>query len=193
MAPRKYEWLTVPNALTVLRLVLLIPLASMILSRQLGLGPLVIIMLWSGSDWLDGYLAREYGQTSRFGEILDPIADRLGIFVVTASLCYIGILPWVIPVVIGLTDISTALLAGRAAASGQIHVNMIGKARSAILFLGLVLLVASLSTLPDACPIAVMFIGVGTLLHLVAGVMYIREARRNTNHVASVIGRGVLG
>ena len=168
MAPRKHEWLTVPNALTVLRLILLVPLASMILSRQLGLGPLIIIILWSGSDWLDGYLAREYGQTSRFGEILDPIADRLGIFVVTATLCYIGVLPWVIPVVIGLTDIATALLAGRAAASGRIHVNMIGKARSAILFLGLVILVASLSRLPDACLIAVMFIGLGTLLHLVA-------------------------
>lgn len=193
MARRKYECLTVPNALTVLRLILLVPLASMILSRQLGLGPLFIIILWSGSDWLDGHLARKYDQTSRFGEILDPIADRLGIFVVTATLCYIGVLPWVIPVVIGLTDISTVLFAGRAAASGQIHVNMIGKARSAILFLGLVLLVASLSRLPDACPIAVMFIGAGTLLHLMAGVMYIREARRNVNRTGSTVGRGVLG
>ena len=187
MAPRKHEWMTVPNALTLLRLLLLIPLASMILSRQLGLGPLVIIMLWSGSDWLDGYIAREYGQTSRFGEGFDPIADRLGIFVVTATLCYIGVLPWVIPVAIGLTDAATALFAGRAAASGYIHVTMIGKVRSAILFLGLVLLVASLSRLPDACPIAVMFIGVGTLLHLFAGVVYIREARRNLKRLSPMV------
>ena len=187
MAPRKHEWMTVPNALTLLRLLLLIPLAPMILSRQLGLGPLVIIMLWSGSDWLDGYIAREYGQTSRFGEVFDPIADRLGIFVVTATLCYIGVLPWVIPVAIGLTDAATALFAGRAAASGYIHVTMIGKVRSAILFLGLVLLVASLSRLPDACPIAVMFIGVGTLLHLFAGVVYIREARRNLKRLSPMV------
>ena len=187
MAPRKHEWMTVPNALTLLRLLLLIPSASMILSRQLGLGPLVIIMLWSGSDWLDGYIAREYGQTSRFGEVFDPIADRLGIFVVTAALCYIGVLPWVIPVAIGLTDAATALFAGRAAASGYIHVTMIGKVRSAILFLGLVLLVASLSRLPDACPIAVMFIGVGTLLHLFAGVVYIREARRNLKRLSPMV------
>ncbi len=183
MTALKNEWMTVPNALTLLRLLLLIPLTFMILSRQLGLGPLVIIMLWSGSDLLDGYIARGYGQTTRFGEVFDPLADRLGIFTVSATLSHIGALPWVIPAIIGLTDVASTLFAGRAAASGDIHVTMIGKVRSAILFLGLVLMVASISHLPEACPIAAMFIGVGTLLHLVAGVIYIRDARCTVKQV----------
>ena len=178
MAHRTHEWLTVPNVLTVARLGLLVPLTSMILAGQGGYWPLILIMAWAGSDWLDGFIARGFGQTSRVGEILDPIADRLGIFVVTLSLCISGTLSWLVPVVIGATDAGATLFAGRAAASGRIQVNMLGKVRSAVLFLGVVLLVASASLASGLGVPAAILIGVGTVLHVIAGISYIHQARR---------------
>ncbi len=185
MASRRHEWLTIPNVLTVARLGLLIPLASMILTGQQGYWPLVLIMAWSGSDWLDGFIAREFGQSSRVGEILDPIADRLGIFVVTVCLCLSGVLSWLVPVVIGLTDIGATLCAGRAAAAGRIHVNLLGKARSAVLFLGLVFLVASTTFAAGLRVVAFVLIAVGTVLHVLAGLSYIYEAQNKARQEAA--------
>ena len=38
---------------------------------------LILFLLAAVTDWLDGYLARSLGQTSRFGAFLDPVADKL--------------------------------------------------------------------------------------------------------------------
>lgn len=188
MVSRKHEWLTVPNALTLVRLGLLVPLGWMIITGYKGWAPLLLMIVWSGSDWLDGFLARELGQSSRVGEVLDPIADRLGILVVTVSLCASGALSWFFPVVIGGTDAVVAALAGRAAAAGRIHVNMLGKVRSAVLFLGLVTLVASASLMGPWTLPAFVLLGVGTALHVVAGAIYIREARVRVNPAIDAVG-----
>ncbi|MFT3942967.1 MAG: hypothetical protein QM705_03985 [Ancrocorticia sp.] len=193
MAAHRHEWLTVSKVRSVLRLLLLIVLVSMLLSRQLGLGPLIIIMLWSGSDWLDVYFTRDQGKESRSWQAVDPIVNCIGIIAVTGALSYIGLLPWIIPVLIGLTDVSKGLFAGYPLESGKIHATMAGSAGSAILFLGLVLRVASFAAFPHSCVVAVMFIGIGTLLLVLDGVIYIREERGTINHAGSIVGRGVLG
>jgi len=54
------------------------------------------------SDGVDGYLARRYDWTSRFGAILDPVADKLLLMVTFILLAYTGHLPvWLTSVVIG--------------------------------------------------------------------------------------------
>ena len=51
------------------------------------------------TDWLDGYLARAWHQTSRIGQMLDPIADRLYILAVLVGLALREIVPWWLAVI----------------------------------------------------------------------------------------------
>lgn len=51
-------------------------------------------------DWLDGYLARRWNQTSVFGSFLDPLADKVFVGVTLFSLIYIDMVPWQLGVII---------------------------------------------------------------------------------------------
>lgn len=69
----------VPNLLTILRIIL-IPVFILFyyLPNTFGLIATTGIFIFACvTDWLDGYLARKLGQESRFGEFLDPVADKL--------------------------------------------------------------------------------------------------------------------
>ena len=68
-----------PNALTWIR-ILAIPLIVVVFFLPVGWsGPAagILFALAGVTDYLDGYLARKMGQTSRFGAFLDPVADKL--------------------------------------------------------------------------------------------------------------------
>ena len=84
-----------------MRLLLVVPVAVAILSHEFLL-TLILFAVASVSDGIDGYLARRFDWTSRFGAILDPIADKLMLIVSFFLLTYIGIFPvWLAAVVIG--------------------------------------------------------------------------------------------
>ena len=68
--------ITVPNLLTVFRMVL-IPVFVSLLFYQRFILALVIFVLAGVTDGLDGLLARRFDQKSQLGTILDPIADKL--------------------------------------------------------------------------------------------------------------------
>ena len=75
-----------PNQLTFLR-VLLLPLLVIFFIVEFPyhhLWAAAVFMIAACTDWLDGYLARTYGKTSRFGAFLDPVADKL--LVITACI-----------------------------------------------------------------------------------------------------------
>ncbi|HYW93606.1 MAG TPA: CDP-diacylglycerol--glycerol-3-phosphate 3-phosphatidyltransferase [Gammaproteobacteria bacterium] len=70
---------TIPNLLTVARIVM-IPLFLVAFYLPFGWSGVVAACLFalaSATDWLDGYLARRWQQTSSFGAFLDPVADKL--------------------------------------------------------------------------------------------------------------------
>lgn len=81
---------TLPNILTILR-ILLIPIFVIIFYLPFSWAHFmtgVVFALASFTDWLDGYLARKWGQTSPFGAFLDPVADKLAVS--TALLLLVG-------------------------------------------------------------------------------------------------------
>lgn len=83
--------LTLPNQLTLLRIVLTPVFAYLLLSesslnRQLSLAVFVVAAL---TDWYDGWFARKFGDTSRWGKFLDPLADK--ILSSVALLAYVGL------------------------------------------------------------------------------------------------------
>lgn len=68
--------LTVPNLLTVFRMVLIPVFVTLLFYRRFSLA-LTVFILAGLTDGLDGLLARRFGQQSQLGTVLDPIADKL--------------------------------------------------------------------------------------------------------------------
>jgi CDP-diacylglycerol--glycerol-3-phosphate 3-phosphatidyltransferase len=65
-----------PNAITILRLLLVPVFGWSIVAGRAALAPTLLVAL-ALSDWLDGFLARRYRAESRLGTLLDPVADKL--------------------------------------------------------------------------------------------------------------------
>lgn len=103
--PPRDRLLTLPNLLSALRLLGIPLFLWLVLGPRhdgLALGVLVV----SGvTDYLDGYLARRLGQYSRFGRILDPVADRLYILAVVVALAIRDVVPWWVAVLLPLRDV----------------------------------------------------------------------------------------
>jgi CDP-diacylglycerol--glycerol-3-phosphate 3-phosphatidyltransferase len=93
------KW-TIPNSLTVLRLLAAPGVAVMFLYFHRPWADWFALTLFVGAavtDWFDGYLARLWKQESKFGAMLDPIADKamvvIALLIITG---YSGMNPWLI-------------------------------------------------------------------------------------------------
>lgn len=95
---------TLPNAVSAIRLLGVPLFLWLVLGPELDVLALVVLMLSGVTDWLDGYLARRLNQTSRLGEILDPVADRLYILAVVIGLGVREIVPWWVVLILPLRD-----------------------------------------------------------------------------------------
>jgi cardiolipin synthase (CMP-forming) len=94
-------WRHLPNALTVMRMILVVPLAWLILEAHFDAAALVAAVAGT-SDALDGWLAKRYGWQSWLGGVLDPIADKLMLMGCFLSLGLIDAHPaWLTWLVIG--------------------------------------------------------------------------------------------
>lgn len=69
-------WLTIPNLLSILR-ILLIPVFAVLLLKDYVVAAIVVIIFAELTDLLDGHIARKYNQITALGKLLDPIADKL--------------------------------------------------------------------------------------------------------------------
>jgi cardiolipin synthase len=94
-------WRHLPNALTVLRMVLVVPLAWMI--RETRYDEAVVVAAVAGlTDALDGFLAKRLGWQSWLGGVLDPIADKLMLVACFVTLGLVGAHPdWLTWLVVG--------------------------------------------------------------------------------------------
>lgn len=175
---RDASWATIPNAVTVLRLLILVPVCWSLIDGGPDSLSVVLLLIWASTDWIDGFLARALNQTSRVGQVLDPVADRLGVAAIILSLAFGQLVPWSVLIVIAATDVLTALLAGRAALRGRISVSWLGKVRTAVLMTGLLLLATVDVWAPQLSDLAVALVWLGAGLHVLAGLDYIAKVGR---------------
>lgn len=105
-----------PNQLTSMRLILSVVLFCF-LANGWYLTSFVLFIIASGTDWLDGYFARKYGQVTTLGRILDPFADKVivcGTLIFLTAIPEMGEVPWglrawMVVVIVGRELLVTAL------------------------------------------------------------------------------------
>lgn len=171
------DWATIPNAVTLLRLVLLAPVCRLLVDGGPDTLAVVLLLVWACTDWVDGLLARLLHQTSRTGAIIDPIADRIGLVGIVASLALVGLLPWAALAVVFIVDAAVAVLATGAAMGGRIGVSLLGKVRTLILMTSVFLLAAAGAWAPGLVPAVLVLLWTGVGLHVIAGAHYVLGAR----------------
>jgi cardiolipin synthase len=100
---------TIPNILSFIRLLLVPVFLVLIVLAQDGFALLVLVVS-SVTDYLDGVLARRLNQVSRLGQLLDPAADRLFIFAALIGLASRGVIPWWLVAIIAGRDVMLLVL-----------------------------------------------------------------------------------
>lgn len=171
---------TIPNILSMLRLVLVPVFLWLVISHQ-NLLAFAVLAFSSATDWLDGFLARKLNQTSRLGQLLDPLADRLFILATLLGLAVTSQVPLWLPVVIVLRDVMLffALPFLAQVGYGPLPVNYTGKAGTFALLYAFPLMLLP-AILPDNArnwilPIAWAFAFWGIWLYWWTGAVYLLQ------------------
>jgi cardiolipin synthase (CMP-forming) len=180
---------TVPNALSVLRLLGVPLFLWLLLGPQADIAALIVLAASGFTDWADGVLARKLNQTSQLGALLDPLADRLYILATLVGLTLRHIIPWWLAAIIVGRDLLLALTLPvlRRHGYGPPPVHYLGKAATFNLLYAfpLLLLASGDGTLADiARPIAWAFTIWGTALYLWAGALYLVQVNQLTRRTA---------
>jgi CDP-diacylglycerol--glycerol-3-phosphate 3-phosphatidyltransferase len=122
--------MNIPNLLTVSR-ILSVPVFIILMHdptpvRALAAG--IVFSLASATDWLDGYLARKWGQVTKMGKLLDPIADKILVTAALVILVRMELIPaWIAIVIIGREFAVTGLRAIAASDGIVIPAEAVGK------------------------------------------------------------------
>ncbi|NHF63042.1 CDP-alcohol phosphatidyltransferase family protein [Chryseoglobus sp. KN1116] len=170
---------TIPNALSTVRLLLVPVFLALVLTGQ-DLAALVVIIVSSATDYLDGIIARRFGQITKLGQLLDPAADRLFIFAAVIALAVREVVPWWVVIVIVGRDVLLAVLGVVLAQHdyGPLPVHHLGKLATFALFYALPILVLG-QAFPQVAavsdPIGWAFILWGGFLYWWAGALYLRQ------------------
>ncbi len=167
---------TVPNLLSMVRLALVPVFVWSLLRHELGWAALVLVVA-GASDFADGKIARHYGLTSRLGQVLDPVADRLYIAATVLGLAAVSVIPWWLVAVLFAREAFIVLMypVVRRHALPIPEVTFIGKAATFNLLGGFPLLLLGhvegwWTVLSLACGWALVWWG--TVLYWVTGVTY---------------------
>jgi len=175
--------MTVPNMLTGLRLLLVPVFLALIVvnTDESRLASVVVFVVASVTDWLDGYIARRSSQVSEFGKVADPLADRLLIFAGVLGLVILRRLPlWLLVVLVSRDMVMLWGFKYLDSRGKRVAVTWPGKVTTAILLVAFALLLLDVRmVIPGTGTVvaeAVLFVGV--VLSIASAVHYVVLARR---------------
>jgi cardiolipin synthase (CMP-forming) len=175
--------LTIPNIISIIRLAGVPLFLWLVLVPEADGWALAVLFVSGISDYADGYLARRLNQTSKVGEILDPVADRLYILSTVIGLAARGIIPWWVAVLLPARDAFLWCLVPflRTRGYSSLPVHFLGKAATANLLYAFPLLLLGdgsgvLAELAKVVGWAFAIWGIG--LYWWAGLLYAWQVRK---------------
>ncbi|TAK92218.1 MAG: CDP-diacylglycerol--glycerol-3-phosphate 3-phosphatidyltransferase [Burkholderiaceae bacterium] len=140
-----------------------------------------LFVLAALTDWLDGYFARRWNQTSAFGAFLDPVADKLMVCATLLILLKLGrVDSWVALIIVGREITISALREWMAelGARGNVAVNWLGKIKTIAQMVALPMLLADVQLFPwfNTLQWGTWLVWVATLLTLWSMFYYLKQA-----------------
>ncbi|WP_077041773.1 CDP-alcohol phosphatidyltransferase family protein [Rhodococcus sp. MTM3W5.2] len=179
---------TVPNLLSVVRLVGVPLFVYLLLGPHADGWALAILMLSGFTDWADGKLARLLNQSSRLGALLDPLVDRLYVVSTLVAFAIRGIIPWWVAAVLIGRDVILALTLPiyRSRGLPPPAVLYLGKAATFALMFALPLVLAAqgdwaIAPIARAWGYALLVWGTG--LYVWTAILYLLAARNIAREV----------
>jgi len=174
---------TIPNVLSFIRLLLIPVFLYLLFGRDNRAAAAGLLAFLGATDWVDGYIARHFNQTSTLGKILDPTADRLLLIVGVGAIIIDGAIPsWVAGLVLfreGAVAIAALVLA--ALGARRIDVTWYGKAGTFGLMFAAPFFLTSKSTVgwhPAAHVLAWICVVPALIFGYIAAIQYIPLGRR---------------
>ena len=175
----------IPNLLTILRILSIPLLIFLVLSSSnfYNFFALILFILISITDYLDGFLARKMNVVSKFGEMLDPIADKIFIISVLIALM-------ISQTIDGLSTIPAFLIIGReifisglrefssSDTNTKLQVSYLGKIKTAFQMLSLVLLISTqINELNNLYlfQLGIFLLWASMILTIISGYQYFRK------------------
>lgn len=170
--------LTVPNGITIARIGLIVAFGALLV-RSVDGWAIAVLALAGVSDFLDGFLARRWGQTTELGRILDPAADRLLTVVVVLGLAWRDIIPWWLVALLLLRDIvmGVALLWSKRRGAATPQVTMLGKTATFALYVFLPLAYLAYERWDGVHTFAVWAAAVSAIAYWGSAAQYLAQLR----------------
>jgi cardiolipin synthase len=174
--------LTLPNLVTLVRLACLPLFLWLLFGREDRAAAAWLLAGLGITDWVDGYIARHWHQTSELGKVFDPVTDRLLFFVGGGGILVDGSVPTWFAVVVLIREalVAVATLGLAALGAKRIDVTWFGKAGAFCLMVAFPLFLAGHSDLSwaDTASDLAWIAGIpGLALSLYSAALYVPLAR----------------
>lgn len=169
----------IPTILTIVR-IFIIPIFIIEAPANPQLGAFLFIIA-SITDFLDGYLARKFGQITKLGIILDPIADKLLVISALIILVDIARVPAWIATVIVLREFIITTMRFYALSRGiVIPAETAGKVKTVLQMLSIILLLIAEEIYGiDLYDLGLILIYIATFMAVLSGIQYLFHFWRN--------------
>ena len=165
----------IPNILTLSRLFFTFPLIIFLEINKPNF-VLVLIILGGITDYFDGYFARKLNLKTKFGAIIDPLADKIFLLIPLIWLCKMGLIPfWSLAIILFRELIISAL---RTTKNDGLPASQLGKYKTFSFFVALVIFFQPFSK-DLLSNLGITFYWVGFILTLITFIDYLR-VKKNT-------------
>ena len=167
--------MNLPNKLTVLRMVA-VPFFIACYMMGYGLFALIIFILASFTDMLDGKIARKYNLVTNFGKIMDPLADKVLVYSAFCMMVEDGTVPgWMLIVILAREFVVAGMRTVAASEGIVVAAGMSGKIKTVLQMISvpLLLLLSVFPDLPALYYAAYGFLWASLVMTVVSGTEYI--------------------
>lgn len=185
--------MNIPNTLTLLRIFFVPLLVAALVQQNMqirlhgdvvvtnGMLALIIFLAAAGTDLLDGYLARRWGQITTVGTLLDPIADKLLISAALISLVQINLVPgWMVILIVGREFAVSGLRSIAAAEGYTIRASELGKTKMIFQVIAISVVLVSVR-FPALTGVAMILMWGVVIFGLASAVDYFRKFWRKVD------------